>query len=183
MVRIIKKSILLSMILLSFSSLNCQTFGLNDIPLFSSEVNYDINLMIDAQKDFPLNEYSVLYADQIVEAENDFLKECSKLESSPYVGVWKLTDQLGNLVGHHSFNFSDTIEISMYKNSIVFDNWGNRSFLYAGNNDRLYIFSRWINIIRQINVIDDKMYVYIVDDNKWVLDPIHENGKYFFTRK
>ena len=113
MVRIIKKSILLSMILLSFSSLNCQTFGLNDIPLFSSEVNYDINLMIDAQKDFPLNEYSVLYADQIVEAENDFLKECSKLESSPYVGVWKLTDQLGNLVGHHSFNFSDTIEISI----------------------------------------------------------------------
>lgn len=183
MVRIIKKSILLSMILLSFSSLNCQTFGLNDIPLSSSEVNYDINLMIDAQKDFPLNEYSVLYADQIVEAENDFLKECSKLKSSPYVGVWKLTDQLGNLIGRHSFNFSDTIEISMYKNSIVFDNWGNRSFFYAGNNDRLYIFSRWINIIRQINVIDDKMYVYIVDDNKWVLDPIHENGKYFFTKK
>lgn len=183
MIRIIKKSILLSIILGAFSSLNCQTFRSNDIPLFSSEVNYDITLMLDAQKDFPLNEHSVLYADQIIKAEEDFLKECNKLESSPYVGIWKLTDQQGNLVARHSLYFNNSIEISIYKNNIVFDNWGNRSFLYAGNNGRLYIFSKWINIIRQINVIDDKMYVYIVNENEWILDPIHENGKYFFTRK
>ncbi|GMO58564.1 MAG: hypothetical protein Ta2A_04160 [Treponemataceae bacterium] len=36
--------------------------------------------------------------------------------------------------------------------------------------------------IKQIKFYDDKLYVYTLDFDKWVLDPVHKGGKYFYAK-
>ena len=177
------------LLLLCFTSFyaNENNEPLLTIPLLDSEIEYDIQIMFDAQKDFPENDNSYEYSKVIIKREQDFLKTCSIIDEADIdkstLGYWYLRDKEGNLIKNHSYYLNEIIQISIYNSNITFDNWGNRSYLYKGINDRVYIFSRWINIIRLIRFIDNRIYVYIVNNGKWILDPIHQNGKYFFTKQ
>ena len=84
------------------------------------------------------------------------------------------------MVSYNLCNLTNIIKLDRY---YVLDNYGNRSFIYRNNNGRLYIYTRWINIIRMFEIIDDKLYFYIIQNNKWILDPIHMEGRFYFVRK
>lgn len=167
------------------TSLACkEKFPESRISLLDSEVNYDYELMIDAQKDSPSNETSYEYSLKIIKAEKDFLKRCLTItDNEELIGNWNLVDNDGKEIRNHSFLFNEHIIITKYKNEIVLDNWGSRSLLYSGNDNRYYIYSRGIGIIRLIKIRDDKLFVYIVKNKEWVLDPIHDGGKYSFQKK
>lgn len=152
-------------------------------PLINSEIEYDYEKMIDAQKDYPLDNTSYVYSLEIMKAEKEFLKGCNVIKGNDsLIGDWDLVDSTGMKIRKNSYLFNDYISISKYENNIVLDNWGNRSLLYLGSNNRYYIYTRGIGIIRMIKINEDKLYVYIIQNKKWVLDPIHNDGEYFFRK-
>lgn len=165
------------------SLINSKEPNKKELPLLSSEVLYDFELMYDAQKDNPDNKESYGYSQQIIKQEKLFLEGCNLTGiDNDLSGKWELVDKNGKLINHTSVYFDNTIMISKKYEGYTFDNWGNRSTIYKGEDNRLYIYTRWICIIRLIIISDDKLYVYIIKNGKWVLDPIHENGQYFFTK-
>ena len=165
-------------------SLFCEEKCLKEYPVYENEVVYDFELMFDGQQDMPEISGSYEYSMGISEMEKTFLTECETLlPDGSFEGKWYLVDDEGTVIRKNSVYFNYLTEILTYNNELYLDNWGNRSLLYKGNDDRFYIYTRWINIIRMIKFFDDTMYVYIIDDGRWVLDPIHENGKYYFLKK
>ncbi len=153
------------------------------LPLLDSEIEYDYDKMIDAQKDYPSDSNSYKYSQIIIKDEKEFLKKCKKINNDKsLIGEWRLINSNGDEISKHSFLFNNLISISEYKNEIVLDNWGNRSVLYVGSDNRYYIFSRGIGIIRMIKIQDNTLFVYIVQDKKWVLDPIHNEGEYYYKK-
>lgn len=165
-------------------SIKSTEIKMDSLSLLNSEVDYDYNKMIDAEKDQPTIEGSYEYSMKIIDAEKEFLKSCGRIKKDESImGEWNLLDSNGNSIEKHSYYFNNRISISEYNNEIVLDNWGNRSFLYLGEYNRYYIFSRGIGIIRMIKIKNNKLYVYIIIGGKWVLDPIHAGGKYLYVKQ
>ena len=147
--------------------------------VMSDEVNYDIEFMKDGDSPDNFELYS-----NIIELEKKFLNNCEKItDGEDFLGEWILVDDNQtpqNVVSYNLCNLTNIIKLDRY---YVLDNYGNRSFIYRNNNGRLYIYTRWINIIRMFEIIDDKLYFYIIQNNKWILDPIHKEGRFYFVRK
>ena len=184
-VRIIQKVILLVVLQISIlNSLSCKEYALDKImPIIDSEIEYDYYKMIDAQKDHPADINSINYSLEIMKAEKEFLKKCKTIQDDDsLIGVWRLVDKNGKNIKNHSFLFNEYILISKYINDIVLDNWGNRSVLYLGNNNRFYIYTKGIGIIRMIQIKDNKLFVYIIQNKEWILDSIHNDGEYIFKK-
>ncbi len=143
------------------------------------EVNYDIEFMKDGDSPDNFELYS-----NIIELEKKFLNNCEKItDGDDFLGEWILVDDdqtPQNVVSYNLCNLTSIVKLNGY---YVLDNYGNRSFIYRNNNGRLYIYTRWINIIRMFEIIDDKLYFYITQNNKWILDPIHKEGRFYFVRK
>lgn len=179
-----KRIVLIFFLFLFISfSLECSDYKYS-FSLLPSEINYDYDKMIDAEQDIPSDNTSYMYSRNILEKEKSFLNTCNRIsEDSSLIGEWKLIDSEGNKINKHSYYFNNAISIHSYNNELVLDNWGNRSILYLGDENRYYILSRGILIIRMIKIIDDNLYVYIVKDGLWALDSIHENGKYIFKKE
>ena len=167
------------------SSLSCkEKFPEKKIPLLQTEVEYDYIKMIDAQKDHPVDETSYDYSLKIIKEEKEFLKQCESIsDDNSLIGSWKLVNAESKEIKNNSFLFNELISISKYNESIVLDNWGNRSILYHGSNNRYYIYTRGIGIIRMIKIHDDQLFVYIIQNKEWVLDPIHNDGVYSFKKE
>lgn len=165
-------------------TLVCKEYFLEKtMPLIKSEIDYDYDKMIDAQKDQPLEDTSYEYSLEIMKAEKEFLKNCSSINlDDELIGDWRLVDKNDTVIKNHSFLFNEFISISKYKNDFVLDNWGNRSLLYLGSNNRYYIYTRGIGIIRMIKINEEELSVYIIKNKKWVLDPIHNDGEYIFKK-
>lgn len=147
--------------------------------VMSDEVNYDIEFMKDGDSPDNFELYS-----NIIELEKKFLNNCKKItDGDDFLGEWILVDDdqtPQNVVSYNLCNLTNIVKLNGY---YVLDNYGNRSFIYRNNNGRLYIYTRWINIIRMFEIIDDKLYFYIIQNNKWILDPIHKEGRFYFVRK
>ena len=164
-------------------SLECIEINNSILPLLPSEINYDYERMIDAEKDNPTDKTSYEYSLEIIKKEKEFLKTCKRLnQKKELIGEWNLVDSYGNEVENYSYYFENQISISLFSSELVLDNWGNRSFIYEGDAERFYILSRGINIIRMIKIYKNELFIYIVKNGSWVLDPIHEGGKYFFKK-
>ncbi len=145
----------------------------------SDEIYYDIDFM--ANGDIPEN--FELYSN-IIEHEKLFLSKCEKItDGNELLGEWILVDENGTSQSFVSYNLCNLTCINKYNEYYVLDNYGNRSFIYRNTNGRMYIYTKWLNIIRMIELTDNKLYFYITQDNKWVLDPIHKEGKLYFTKK
>jgi hypothetical protein len=188
MYRINKRIILLFIIILTIS-LNAfaDKKKIKEIkteyPLLEDEINYDIDKLIEGldEKDDELYNY----AQDIIHKEHDFLntKEKVSYDDLKYIGNWKLVDKKGNEIERNYLNFDEWIVIKERKSVMVLSNFTGSSSIYKGENGRYYIYTRWANIIRMLQFVDGRIYVYIVRDGKWVLDPIHDGGKYVFEKR
>ena len=70
--------------------------------------------------------------------------------------------------------------VNIFENKLSFQNQSSTSLIYKDDNDNLVFKSKWIEALRQIRIINNRMYIYILNGDYWELDRIHEDGKYFF---
>ena len=116
-----------------------------------------------------------------------FLDELESIKAEDYrflQGNWKLYDEKGKIVKDaKGFFLSNSIDIfNLYKDCLTFRDGDSHSIIYKNANDDLFIKTLWLCAIRQIKIIDDKMYLYILDGDYWYLDSIHEGGRYYFAK-
>lgn len=114
----------------------------SDCFVMHNEVNYDIEFMKDGDSPNNFELYS-----NIIELEKKFLNNCEKItDGDDFLGEWILVDDDRTPQNVVSYNLCNLTSIVKFNGYCVLDNYGNRSFIYR-NNERLYIYTRWINII------------------------------------
>lgn len=116
-----------------------------------------------------------------------FLSTLNKIEVSDYsqlIGNYKLINSDNKyIIDSNNFFLNNYVSIiSIDTRVLCFQSQSSTTEIYQDVNRSLFFRSRWIEVIRQLKFIDDKMYIYILDGDYWVLDPIHEGGKYFFKK-
>ncbi|MDY4984657.1 MAG: hypothetical protein SO112_01395 [Treponema sp.] len=155
------------------------------IPRIESELdNIFVEKLFDGQKDSAsLEDYNYLCetSKRISDYLSDF--ECIKLEDyKELIGSWMLVDQtLTRVANNKKFFMSNMVQIvNIFENKLSFQNQSSTSLIYKDDNDNLVFKSKWIEALRQIRIINNRMYIYILNGDYWELDRIHEDGKYFF---
>ena len=58
------------------------------------------------------------------------------------------------------------------------------SDLYFSDEGDVYIVPDFLfGVVKQMKVIENKLYLYVLTGDKWILDPIHDGGKYFYEKE
>ncbi len=117
---------------------------------------------------------------------NSFLNEkefCYGENYKEYIGDWYLKDSKNNSIQAFFYSLGSHLIIVDNKENLLIINLANSSLLKKGKDSQVYFYTQWLGALRQLKFIDGKLYSYILDGDKWILDPIHENGKYFFIKE
>ena len=148
--------------------------------------NISIQRLYDGQKDDASKddyEYICYCSKQIMQ----FLNSLDRLDSKKYkrlIGNYRLVDnKKNNIEPRNHFFLSDYVSILIIEDGFLsFQSNDSTSSIYIDSLGNMFFQSRWIEAIRQIRIYDEKMYIYILDEDYWVLDSIHDGGKYFFLK-
>ena len=170
-----------------FSGFSSEKLVANRFENNIEELN-SINLvrLYNGQKDNAIKEdeeYNYITSKRI----SEYLKTLKCLDSKKYnmmSGNYRLVDSNNNYVtDYKKFFLSNYISIlEVEKGILSFQSNDSTSKIYINDSGEKFFQSKWIEAIRQIKIIDDKMYIYILDGDYWVLDSIHEDGKFFFKK-
>ena len=150
--------------------------------------NIDVEKLILGEKDNATEEQYVYLQNAAKRVKNYLSNECdSECDFSYLKGNWELHTVSGEKVNASSYYFSNKFSISeeVYKgkSNLIFRNGPFTSKLYKGKDNQVYIFIRGVSFLKQIKILDEKLYFYILDGNEWKLDSIHEEGKNAFILK
>lgn len=134
-----------------------------------------------------LNEYAAKANQRI----NEFFKYLFTGNNADkfYIGHWVLENDRGEKKGSgeasegHEWGAGYACDILLQKNQLFYSCAGANSYLYFSINGNVYIKPQWYyGIIKQIKMINSHMYLYVLQGDKWILDPVHENGVYFYVK-
>lgn len=150
--------------------------GMEPEKLFDYEYNYTKEL----------GEYHKL----IMENLSVITKLPSYPSSDPYdiSGEWQLKDFEGSSKNvterWSSWDCFDIFNKSKEKNaSLNFYSYTSYSPIYEGKGGELYIIPTWYcGTLKQLCLLEDRIYIYVLCGDEWVLDPIHEGGKNYYKK-
>jgi hypothetical protein len=98
-----------------------------------------------------------------------------------FLGQWILQDESGIRINKPPEEF-DIIE----KGGMLRYTYGpSFSYLRYSANNEFYInrSDNWdYGILQQLKILNGRLYIYVLVCDKWMLDPIHEDGKYFYVK-
>ena len=135
-----------------------------------------------------MEDYTIEVADRIIEFLHTLPTVPTPENKKELLGTWILQNETGTAVDGNSRRYE--IEKIFDILSKDYDDGKLRlqcgplfSYLSFAENGDIYIFVAFvIGRLRQIKLYDGKLYFYILHYNKWILDPIHEDGKYYYSR-
>lgn len=159
----------------------------NQIPRTEKDLeNIYVQRLFEGQKDdSALEDYE--YYVNTSKKINSFIEKQEKIktnENSFLLGSWILVSENDvSDIKSNGFFLSNEIQIVDMQNTLRFRDKSSTTYLVKGKDGSIYFKTRWLEGIRQLRFIDSKMYVYILNDDFWELDSIHEGGKYFYIKK
>ena len=135
--------------------------------------------LFELYKDFEENEY----VENSIKKHEQFIESLSKSRiNSELLGEWYLKDELNKTIDKFSFYTGESFKIIKFNSYLEYHYNSNTSFIYTDGKGFYFYPSVHFSFIKKIEIIEDKLYFYILNENEWILDPIHENGKYFYTK-
>lgn len=186
MVRIYIKKIIV--ILICFLKTISGVYSQNNIPITMDkkdyEPNYELNKLIEgsAQDDLISYEYYL----SICNLVNNYLfnqcDDCYGDKYDDYIGTWQLVDSEDNIRDDYIYELNSKFQILSENYYLKINILHYSSKLKKGVDNQVYFYTEWIGAIRQLKLIDNKLYCYIEDGDKWILDPIHQNGEYYYKK-
>lgn len=98
-----------------------------------------------------------------------------------FIGTWKLVDADDRLVSddeitamHRYWISGSKFEIVQYKGLMLY--WqAPDSLVLHYDSKHCYI---WYGVLKQIRIVNGYLYVYVLDEDEWILDTVHEGGRY-----
>lgn len=98
------------------------------------------------------------------------------------IGNWKLNYSKEKVFSEtERLEMCDQFIIKRKSNTIYFD-VGIPIPIYKGQNNDLYIFTYWREILKKIVYDNGNIYIYHLVNDFWVLDAIQEKGKYRYFK-
>lgn len=164
----------------------------------SAELNLDILIQVkDGYADIPYRilqhrdiPYEILqYGEGVLKKQKIFfntLKTAITPESKDiFLGRWVLQDEAGNSVSPYRLT-----EWSKWGQGEAFDiiemygelKYGNSSPVYYSKQGEFYILHQSYEILKQLKVVNGRLYVYVLINDEWVMDPMHAYGKYSYVK-
>lgn len=125
------------------------------------------------------------YENEISSKIETFISSLNKLNvNSVLEGNWILVDsEFRNNILKNSYHNANSFAITSANNFLEYKYSYYVSNIYS-DEENLYFFPSvhsWI--IKRIVLSDEKLYLYILENGEWVLDPIHDGGKYFYVKE
>ncbi|MDR1047498.1 MAG: hypothetical protein LBL64_06970 [Treponema sp.] len=100
-----------------------------------------------------------------------------------YSGNWIIVDKNNNSVERYSVSAPKLFFIENINDYLRYRRAESISYLYFYK-DNLYISPNiHFAIIAKLILIDNRLYFYILENDKWVLSPIHDGGKYYYIKE
>lgn len=137
------------------------------------------------KREFELEYYDLDYIKLIWSLEEQFL---SKLEIYPnefLLGKWILIDKEGNTPKKINSDYysSSYFNIIYEHNYFEYNDAETYKSIYFDGNDYYFQTLVYSVLIKRMVVDNDKIYLYVLKNGEWILDPIHEGGKYFYVKE
>jgi hypothetical protein len=127
------------------------------------------------------------YYEEIFPHLVNFMEELDVLSANKQeedlIGSWYLINEKGNKQEiYDNWGSGPEFHILKIKGNLYFLRQADNSYLYYKNNS-IYIFPMFAyGIIKQIKIFDDELYFFVLSGDKWILDPIHNGGVYFYRK-
>jgi hypothetical protein len=153
----------------------------------SEPAGVDPQKMADSETDYDTVELQE-YAEETVQKMRNYLRTLQKNASEKIqkqlMGTWELKNRTGqNIFKNHQWGAGQEFHISSSEENdgLTYIKDTSYAILYFARNGAVYMVTNWDRIMRQIKIYGNNLYFYILEYDKWILDPIHEGGKYFYV--
>ena len=177
-----KKNKLFIVFMLIFLLCDCTAQVKNSLPV-ENNCLLGINSfkLFEMYKNFEENEY----VENSIEKQEQFISSLTKSkDNSELLGTWELKDSVTNeIVNKFSFYTGNEFSIKKYNSYLEYHYKSNTDFIYTNGKEFYFYPSVHFYFLKRIVLTEDKLFFYILNDNEWILDPIHEKGKYYYVRK
>ena len=171
-----------------------------DVPLFFRRgFDEPASVFPDRLKEFAYYVFFEEYGNDCLNRIDAFLelyKTDYTEQGERFIGTWKLADADGKPVDRSLLSSTRrTAFFSADEKFNIVNNEGKLTYQYDGSawygsfqsnlhydSDDCYLLLRWCGIFKQIKIVDAYLYFYVLDGYEWILDPIHEGGRYRYKR-
>ncbi len=181
-----RKNVLFLMFLCTGFMLSCKSEVPQTLPLEEEMLRgIDSHKLLKCENSG--SDESIEYLESVYNKYDSF-KLNELMYDSELLGSWSLKDSEGTAIKKEpkkkvrkmcSSNFFDIEKHNSYICYVYMDS--STIINTVGNN--IYVSpSVYSSLIKKVILDGDKLYFYILKNDKWVLDPIHKGGKYFYTK-
>lgn len=177
-----KRNSFLFILIYSLYLFNCTAQVVTSLPLENKTLqDIDSYKLFEMNKKFEDNEYT----EKTIKKHEKFISLLNKSQNdNEFLGKWELIDaKTKETVDKFSFYTGSSFEIQKYNSYLEYHCNSNMSFIYTDGKEFYFYPSVHFSFIKRMILINDELYFYILQDNNWILDPIHENGLYYYSKQ
>lgn len=101
-----------------------------------------------------------------------------------FIGTWVLKDNQKKVIKKYAMGSGSEFHIMVRTNGLYYAMNSLNSYLRFSDEGDVYIVPAFLfGVVKQIRIIENKLYLYVLTGDKWILDPIHDGGKYFYEKE
>lgn len=101
-----------------------------------------------------------------------------------FIGTWVLKDNQKKVIDKYAMGSGSEFHIMVSTNGLYYAMNSLNSDLYFSDECDVYIVPDFLfGVVKQIRIIENKLYLYVLTGDTWILDPIHDGGKYFYEKE
>lgn len=166
-----------------FINIKCFAQNQSELQLYEQDLkNISTQRIYDYDNSDDYNDEQ--YIKSVYTKEKEFFEKLTKTHYKlDFEGNWILVDsQLQSVSKKSSYYNTNSFSIERINNYIEYRYTYTSGIIYTNEIDFYFHPSVHSWIIKKIKIEDDKLYLYILENDKWILDPIHEGGKLFYIK-
>lgn len=101
-----------------------------------------------------------------------------------FIGTWLLKDNHKKEIDKYVMGSGPEFDIMLNSEKLYYRKQSSYSYLYFSDEGGVYIAPAFLfGVVKQMKIIENKLYFYVLTGDKWILDPIHDGGKYFYEKE
>jgi hypothetical protein len=128
-----------------------------------------------------------LYVQKYYDHVRDFLNSIETGSNikllNEMIGTWYLRD-INNKTIERGGKYETAYRFFIKKedNRYVYYIGGTKTTLYIDSDGIIYFMSPWWGVLMKMLTVNNKLYIYYLEKDFWILDDIHNRGEYFYLR-
>ncbi|HPX25602.1 MAG TPA: hypothetical protein PLG87_02250 [Treponemataceae bacterium] len=101
-----------------------------------------------------------------------------------FIGTWVLKDNQKKKIDKYAMGSGPEFDIMLNSEKLYYRKQSSFSYLFFSDEGDVYIVPAFLfGVVKKLRIIENKLYLYVLTGDKWILDPIHDGGKYFYEKE